>query len=243
MNSVDTILQQADMEITRTPQELCDWVDSRASAFSKNDDGKRFARSGALLPKKLWEEIRPLGLFARLRYGSRSDVKCTPNLNNENYDGRIDFDNTSNPSVYVEITYAKDGYDESLRLEVLSANGSVNLLGGISVSGTKASGCRTVEVENEAVDHEVTRHNALEIVRQRIISKSGRTYGSNHVLVVVVDDYLPFLTENDRAILEEYEKSIVDSVNLDFKEIFLLGSSGNYLCPIFDGEKSGVGVK
>ena len=53
MSSVDTILQRADMEITRTPQELCDWVDSRALALSKTDDGKRFARSGALLPKKL----------------------------------------------------------------------------------------------------------------------------------------------------------------------------------------------
>ena len=232
MSGVDTILQRTDMEITRTPQALCDWVDSKTSALSKTEDGKRFARSGALLPKKLWEEVRPLGLFARHRYGSRSDVKCTPNLNNENYDGRIDFDNTSIPSVYVEITYAKDGYDESLRLEVLSKNGSVNALGTISISGTKASGRRTVDVENEAVDRDVTRHKALEIVRQRIIGKSGKNYGPNHILVIVVDDSLLFRTEDDCAILVKYAKSIVDSANMDFKEIFLLGSSGNYLCPI-----------
>lgn len=186
MTSANTILQQVDMETARTPSELCDWVDSKASALSETDEGKRFARSGATLPKKLWEEIRPLGLFAFRRYGLRRDVKCTPNLNNENYDGKINFDDTSVPSIYVEITYAKDGYDESLRLEVLSASGSVNRSGRISISGTKASGHRKVDVENEFVDHQETRGRALEIVRERIVNKSDKIYGPNHVLVVVV---------------------------------------------------------
>lgn len=232
MRSVGTILHQVDMETTRTPSALCDWVDSKASALSETDEGKRFARSGATLPKKLWEEIRPLGLFAFRRYGLRRDVKCTPNFNNENYDGRIDFDDTSVPSIYVEITYAKDGYDESLRLEVLSANGSVNRSGRILISGTKASGHRKVDVENECVDHQETRGHALEIVRERIVNKSDKIYGSNHVLVVVVDDYLPFRTADDRMILVEYAKSVIDNVKLDFGEIVLLGSSGNFLCPI-----------
>ena len=232
MSSVDTILQQADMESTRTPSALCEWVDLKASALSETDEGKRFARSGATLPKKLWEEIRPLGLFAFRRYGVRGDVKCTPNLNNENYDGRIDFDDISVPSIYVEITYAKDGYDENLRLEVLSENGSVNRSGRISISGTKASGHRKVDVENEFVDHQETRGHALEIVRERIINKSNKVYGPNHVLVVVIDDYLPFRTEDDRMILVEYAKSVIDNVKLDFGEIVLLGSSGNYLCTI-----------
>lgn len=232
MNSADTILQQVDMETARTSSELCDWMDSKASSLSETDEGKRFARSGAILPKKLWEEIRPLGLFAFRRYGLRRDVKCTPNLNNENYDGRIDFDDTSVPSIYVEITYAKDGYDESLRLEVLSANGSVNLSGRISISGTKASGHRKVDVENEFVDHQETRGHALEMVRERIVNKGDKIYGPNHVLVVVVDDYLPFRTEDDRMILVECAKSVIDNVKLDFGEIVLLGSSGNYLCAI-----------
>jgi hypothetical protein len=98
MSSIETILQRPDMETSRTPQELCDWVDSKASALSETDEGKRYARSGALLPKKLWEEIRPLGLFAQLRYGSKVAVKCTPNLTNDNYDGRIDFSDVSTPS-------------------------------------------------------------------------------------------------------------------------------------------------
>lgn len=233
MSKVDTILQRSDMEISRTPRALCDWVDSKILALSETDDGKRYARSGKLLPKKLYEEIRPLGLFTLHRYGSRGDVKCTPNLNNENYDGRIDFEDTSIPSIYVEITYAKDGYDESLRLEVLGAKGSVNALGRISTSGKKASGRRTIDVENEAVNLEVTQCNALKILQQRIVSKSNKTYGPNHILVIVIDDYLSFRTKADQEILVEYAKSIVDSVKLNFGEVFLLGASGDYLSPVY----------
>jgi hypothetical protein len=233
MSSIDTILQRADMEISRTPRELCDWVDSKASVLSETDEGKRYARSGALLPKKLWEEIRPLGLFALRLYGPEGGVKCTPNLTNDNYDGRIDFSDASIPSIYVEVTYAKDGYDESLRLEVLTAKGSVNALGRISKSGTKASGRRTVAVENEAVKHEETRNKALEILKERILSKSGKTYGPNHVLVVVVDDYLPFRTGDDRAELVEFAKPIIESVRLDFRAVCLLGSTGNYLSCVY----------
>lgn len=229
MNSVDTILQQTDMGVTRTPKELCDWVDAKTSALSETEEGKRYARSGARLPKKLWEEIRPLGIFTMRRYGPRGDVKCTPNLTNENYDGRIDFDDVTTPSIYVEITYAKDGYDEHLRLDVLTEKGSVNALGRISVTGTKASGRRAVEVENEAVDHDVTRQSALNLVRERIRSKSDKTYGANHILIIVVDDYLPFRTEDDREILEEHARAVVGSVKLDFRAVVLLGSSGNYL--------------
>jgi hypothetical protein len=229
MNSVEAILNPTDMEISRTPRELCDWVDSRASLLSETDEGKHYARSGARLPKKLWEEIRPLGLFALLSFGSKKGIKCTPNLTNDNYDGKIDFDNSAIPSIYVEITYAKDGEDERLRLGVLNAKGSVNALGRISKSGTKASGRQTVAIENEAVKHEEVRNKALEFVKQRILKKSGKTYGPNHVLVIVIDDYLPFRTEDDKAVLVEFVKPIIESLKLDIKAAFLLGSSGNYL--------------
>lgn len=116
-----------------------------------------------------------------------------------------------------------------MRLEVLTAEGSVNALGKISKSGTKASRRRTLEVENEAVDHEETRCKALEIVKMRIHGKSGKKYGPNHVLVIVVDDYLTFRTMDDRAVLVEFVKSIIESAKLDFRAVLLLGSTGNYL--------------
>ncbi len=231
MNGIESILQRADMEMSRTPRALCEWVDAKASELSQSKEGREYARSGAILPKKLWEEIRPFGLFAFCRYGLE-DVKCTPNLSNENYDGKVEFSTRPTEPICVEITYAKDGYDEHLRLSVLSRDGSVNALGRITVIGTKASG-QKIEVENEAVDHAKTRDAALTLLKERLVGKASKQYGQRHVLVVVVDDYLPFREENDKALLEEAAKSTVEELTLNFGAVYILGSSGKYCERIF----------
>lgn len=233
MSHPETILNRADMELSRTPRELCDWIDAKAAELSKTKEGKAYARSGALLPKKLWEEIRPLGLFARCRYGDK-DVRCTPNLTNDNYDGKIEFSEPSASSVYIEITYAKDGYDERLRLKVLTEKGDVNALGKITVSGTKASG-QTIEVENEAVDHNKVRAAALDLVKKRLANKGNTQYGKGHILVVVVDDYLPFRTDEDKEVLMSYTQAALSRLNLNVAAVYLLGSSGSY-CARVAGE-------
>lgn len=223
MNGVEAILQRADMEVQRSPRELCDWVDTKASELSQSKEGKAYARSGAMLPKKLWEEIRPLGLFALSRYGAEG-VKCTPNLSNDNYDGKIEFADPSVPPIYVELTYAKDGHDERLRLGFLSSEGSVNALSKkITVPGTKAS-----VFENEAVDHIDVRSAALMRLKDRLAGKSNKHYGRNHVLVVVVDDHLLFRTEEDKEVLVRYAQSTVPDLKLDFGAVYLVGASGKY---------------
>lgn len=233
MKPVESILQRADMEVPRSPRDLCDWVDLKAAELSQTKEGKDYARSGAILPKKLWEEVRPLGLFALCRYGAEG-VNCTPNLSNDNYDGRIEFSKSSRPPIYVEFTYAKDGYDERLRLKVLSSEGTVNALGKITVSGTKASG-QNIKVGNEAIDHLELRNAALAVVKERLAGKTNKQYGGNHVLVVVVDDYLPFRTEEDKEVLMKETQSIVAGIKLDFGAVYLLGSSGTY-CARVSGE-------
>lgn len=95
-------------------------------------------------------------------------MKCIPNLSNDNYDKKIVFSDPSTPPIYVELTYAKDGYDEHLRLKVLSSEGSVNALGEITVTGTEASG-QEIYVKNEAVKHLEVRNKALELLKDRLV--------------------------------------------------------------------------
>ncbi len=78
MCAIEAVLQSAEMVVPRSPRELCDWVDSKASELSESEEGKRHARSGKLLPKKRWVEVRPLGLFSLARYGPDGTI-CTPN--------------------------------------------------------------------------------------------------------------------------------------------------------------------
>ena len=233
MSAPETILNRADMVLSRTPRELCDWVDAKAVELSRTKEGKAYARSGVLLPKKLWEEIRPLGLFALCRYGD-AGIRCTPNLTNDNYDGKIEFSDPAASPVYIEMTYAKDGQDERLRLKVLTKEGNVNALGNIKVSGTKASG-RTIKVENEAVDHTDVRRVALDLVKERLNGKSNKQYGKDHILVVIVDDYLLFRTDEDKEVLMRYTQAALLELNLNVGAVYLLGSSGAY-CARVSGE-------
>lgn len=227
MKSIEAILQRADMETPRSPRELWNWVDSKATELSESEEGRRYSRSGKILPKKLWEEVRPLALFSLACFGPEG-VICTPNLGNDNYDGKIELKVESTSTVFVEITYAKDGHDERLRLDVLNREGSVNALGEVTVSGSKASGRQNVRVADEAVNHIETRSAALALVEERIKSKSGKDYGQDYVLVVVIDDYLPFRTEEDKSVLMEFAKRVLSETTLDFGAVYLLGSSGKY---------------
>jgi hypothetical protein len=237
MSRVENILKQADMEIARTPSELGVWVNKKTRELCQTEEGRQFARSGAWLSKKLWEEVMPLSLFTSQRYDSRSDVKCSPNLGDENFDGKIVFDDKTIPAIYIEITYAKDFRDEKLRFEVMNQEGVVNLWGAASAPQTRAAGPRKVNVANEPdktrVVHKKIRQCALENVRKRLVAKGGKPYGQNYELIVVVDDYLTFRTEEDRKILEEFAKAAIGGANLVFGKIFLLGSSGNYLKQIY----------
>lgn len=233
MNSViEKILNKGDMCLPRTPHDLSEWVLCKSDEMSATHEARLYARSGKMLPKKFWEEIRPLSLFASLVYGKRKDILFTPNIGNEDFDALAQ-DTSANTHFYIEISYAKDGYDESLRLEVLNESGTVNALGDIDVSGTKASGARFISVANEAVRHDIIRDEALSLVEQRITNKCDGRYGEQHVLIIVLDDYLPFRTERDKGILESSVADLIGSLTPTFKSIYLLGSSGSYLKNVF----------
>jgi len=83
------LLTPAQLSKPRTPAALLEWVERKSKAFGTSQNAKAYARSRAKLPKKFWEEIRPLAHFAVRRFGHRSDVRVTPNLGNENFDAAI----------------------------------------------------------------------------------------------------------------------------------------------------------
>lgn len=219
------ILKHEEFEVSRTPAALKAWVDIKGEELGATSEAKAYARSGAKLPKKLYDEVRPLALFAWREFGNRNDVKVTPNLNNDNYDGVITVADQS--PLFVEITYAKDGYGESLRLEILSEQGSVYANAPISaVHGVRGSPKRQIEIPNEAVDHPDLLNLHLCHVIECLKHKANVSYGQNYVLVVVVDDYNAFLNRSDEMALDESVRALLSSLRLDFSRIVMLGASG-----------------
>lgn len=224
------ILARKDITLERTPDELCTWVDQKLKLFGTSRQTKEYARLGRGLSKQFFEEVLPLSLFARHLFGGRSDVHCRPNLGNQNFDAVIlDRSTTRERELFIEFTYAKDGYDESLRMKVLAESGHVSLLGKVKVTGTRAKG-RKIEVDNEAVRHDVVRAKNLCLIKERAQQKAKKKYGPQHVLVVVFDDYIGIRNE-DTPILKEFVELAVISPKLDFKTFYLLGVSGKTLIP------------
>ena len=134
------ILDASDMAQARTPAEFVAWVGRRGDELSATEEAKVFARSGALLVKKLYDEIFPLARFVAIEYAGRNDVLVQPNLGNDNFDAHVTLgDSGERQNVFIEVTYAKDGYDLSLRMEVLAREGYGVLQAQLRVLGAKAS--------------------------------------------------------------------------------------------------------
>jgi hypothetical protein len=130
--------------------------------------------------------------------------------------------------LFVEFTYAKDGFEDSLRMEVLNDKGRVNMLGEVSHCGTRNTG-HQIEVPDEVVLGSHTLENHRRLIIDRLKAKAAKKYGSDHVLVVVFDDYVGCRSDQDLADLTSYLASEVDLSALDFKSLYLLGSSGKVL--------------
>jgi hypothetical protein len=229
--SVDpkTILTKSEMVRARPPDELAAWIAQISRLFGSSKEAKQYARLGRGFTKRFYEEVRPLGLLVQHLFDSRSDVLCIPNLGNENYDAIVRFteDGVERES-YIEFTYAKEGYEESLRMEVLNERGSVNALAEVKVTGTKATGHK-IEIPEKAVLRDHTLNKNLSLIKQRVEAKTGKDYGSSHSLVVVIDDYLGFQFPEDETRLRQFVNTELISLELNFSRLYLLGASGKSL--------------
>jgi len=68
-------------------------------------------------------------------------------------------------------------------------------------------------------------------VQQKKSANPKKTYGQDHVLVIVIDDYIAprFDDQKDLEALNEFIKSDVINLPLDFRELYILGISGKTL--------------
>lgn len=217
-----TILDASEMSAPRPVANFVAWVKRKNVELSASPEAKSFARSGAHLPKKFKDELYPLALFIEYEFSAAPNAIVTPNLSNDNFDAAVSFGDGIN-TLYIEITCTCD-YDESLRLEVLTREGSVCLTGEIvKVQGRRGMPDRIVEIQDEAISP-LPKH--LSLVKTRIRAKANRVYGKHHLLLLVVDDYLPFRTESDQRALHALITGELLSFDLDFMRLVVLGISG-----------------
>ena len=223
------MLDPNEMATPRTPDDLYAWVIRKCKELSASPEAKAYARSGATLPKKFYDELFPLATFVSREYSGRSDVVVQPSLANDNFDATIKFTGPNEGIIFVETTYAKDGYDESLRMEVLAKEGHVFLTGPISTSGRRGSAERVVTVAPEAARRSEQFAKYLDLIQARLEAKSKGQYGPHHVLLVAVDDYLPLAQDYDWPLVDQRARSWMANLALDFGRVVFVGIAGRLL--------------
>jgi hypothetical protein len=224
------ILNAAEMMTPRTVRDFVAWVRQEGEALRSTPEAKQHACSGSELSNKFYDEIYPLALFVEREFGLASDAIVTLNLNNDNFDATVTFEGLHS-KVFIEITRAKNGYNESLRMEVLARDGYVFWAdaGPITrVSGRKGTPERVIESMPTFVDHndeQLAKHFSL--VETTVKAKAGgRQYGKNFILLVIVDDYDHFRTDSDNAKLDLFVRNNLLCSDLDFARLIFIGIGG-----------------
>ncbi len=225
-----SILTKKEMVIERTPKELAAWVERKLLEFKGFDDLKEYVLLHKGLFKRFYEEVYPLNMFANKLYKERSDVSCTPNLDNQDFDAVIcDYSFSPPHKLMVEFTCAIEYPDEYLRMKYYLEHGHVNVYGHLSYTGTKKTGHK-IYVENEMIDRDVLLQKIFSLIKKAAEYKSkprkhGK-YGEKHVLVIFFDDWSLFNSKDDISMLENFVTTNVLIIPLNFKTVYVLGLSG-----------------
>lgn len=226
------ILDAADMIRARSPEDLRAWVIQKCKELGQSPEARALSQSGATLAKKFHDEIFPLSVYAEREYQGQERVLVEPNLGNDNFDAKVTvFRGAQAQTTFIEITCAKDGYDESLRMEVLVKEGGVFMTGPITKSGRRGAPNRLVKVTPEVASHTESLERYIQRIEKTVERKSRTKYGPQHTLLVAVDDYLALVQDSDWPLLAERAQSWLRRLQLDFGRVVFLGNSGGLFLP------------
>ena len=73
----------------RNPSELRDWISQKVEQICSTDEGRRDFRLQRGLVKQLVEEIVPLAIFGKNKYGDTEQVYLRLVIGNQNYDAVV----------------------------------------------------------------------------------------------------------------------------------------------------------
>jgi hypothetical protein len=225
------VLSQQELETPRSAADMLAWVDEAHRRFNTKDLRTQ-AREGKHFADELIHEARPMALFVHRHYGASPRVIITHVLGNQNYDGIVEDKRASpEPIRYLEVTTTLKTYEDSLRMELLSKEGHVAAYGPVTAKGPRYKRV-SIKAEGLAREHKAIRADHLKMLRQAIERKAKKKYEPNTVLIVAVDDSVPFREQEDVSALEQLATEVlVPSLQgRNFLLLALEGSNGLHRC-------------
>jgi hypothetical protein len=219
------------MEFPRSAADMLAWVDATHKRFNTKTL-RAEAREGKHFAKELISEARPMALFAHRFFEASPSVIICHLLGNQNFDARVDDQRESKGNVeYLEATTTLMTYEDSLRMEVLSKEGHVAAYGPVVAIGPKYNR-EKITATGTAREHTAIRADHLLLIQQSVERKAGKTYRRGTVLVVAIDDSVPFRGADDVAYLDAFARSVLLPLlqGSNFCMLALEGSDHVHLC-------------
>lgn len=189
------LLSKDELQRPRSARAFRAWVDRVIDALAADPDLKLAARQQQDLMKSLFEEVRPLALFAHHHFNSSCLVTLQYVMGDQPYDGVVlrNWRWPRSKVKFIEVTQAHEGEAEHLRMLALKREGHVNALGPVHKTGTKATGIN--------LKHEDVRGSVIDRIVEAVERKQKKTYPEGTALVVSFDDSIAVQGEADRTTL------------------------------------------
>lgn len=217
------IIEPDELQLDRTAKELEDWLNSKFEEFGKSDAGKSYIRGRKGLAKILTEEVYALSILLNYKFPGRNDIKAHVVIGDQPFDAVITDYSTTTPDIQlVEIVQAIDGYEDSLRMEVLDAEGSVSVTGPVTASGTKRQG-RKIVVKSEAKAGADSRNETFSLITSAALKKLEKSYNPDTWLVIAFEDNLGFQDPEHLMELRRFLETTIFTLDWQIARLFVLG--------------------
>lgn len=220
--SLEKKLSIEDFSLKRSPKNLLCWSLNQFEKIKTKSEKDYFLKRKGLT-KVLIEEIYPLALFCSSYY-QENEVLIKPNIGNENFDAIV-FKNTLKEKILekIEITQAIDGYEDSLKRELLLMGKPAPFSGIFEVK--RMGNNRVIEATLGGGSIYPLISKICSLSSNAIKRKMKKDYDKGTILLVVVNSLpvIPITFIGD-IVKNEFER-------LDFKEkctfskVFLINSS------------------
>jgi hypothetical protein len=220
---LNEVISKNELTENRTPSELWNWLIAKVNQISSTKDGMRNLRLQRGLVKQLMEEVAPLALFGKRKFGDTAQILVQPVIGNQNYDAVLtDLRTTPASKNYIEITQAHEGENDYWRRCELLKKGYVFSYAPVIKTGTRKN--RVVSIPPEATPVEERVETELERIRDAAAKKQGKDYPRNTSLIILFDDTPPFWEAIDNEKFDSFVNKNILNLDLRFSALYLVGT-------------------
>jgi hypothetical protein len=168
------------------------------------------------------EEVLPLSIFGKHKYGDTDRVLLQPVIGNQHYDAVVTDRRTKPPTrSFIEITQSHEGRDNYLRRCQLLEKGYVFPYAPVIKTRTRKGWAFSIPSEADLVVGRVQNE------RQRILAaargKEGKEYPPNTSLIIFFDDAPHFQEVMDNEKIDRFVSTDILNLDLRFSTLYLVG--------------------